>query len=409
MVGGNVKMALANLRMNRWRSLLTMLGIIIGVSSVIVTVSLGEGLKRQVGTQINKLGTDLITVRSGKLITKSADGKITSINPLAALATSTLTEKDATSLAKLPATQAASALSLITNTANNGGREMNNAFVLGSDPDIPTILSEKITYGAFFDQDELDQNYAIVGSAVADQLFGELNPVGKTMSINSNDFIVRGVFSTFPAGTLTTTGTDLNAAIFIPINAGKRITDDKAQIEQILVKTKTGSDINLAEAAVQATLAHNHNGKQDFTVLKQEELLQVTDRVLNVVTGFISGVAAISLIVGGIGIMNIMLVSVSERTREIGIRKAIGASNRQILGQFITEGLLLTMTGGAIGIILSLLLNVLIRITTDFKPVVTIPVIVIAVGVSTAVGLLFCLTPALKAARKDPIEALRNE
>jgi putative ABC transport system permease protein len=161
--------------------------------------------------------------------------------------------------------------------------------------------------------------------------------------------------------------------------------------------------------AIHAALLKNHGGQEDFTVLKQDESLAVANTILNLITGLIAGIAAISLIVGGIGIMNIMLVSVIERTREIGIRKAIGATNRQILSQFMVESLVLSVVGAILGVLISIMVNYLIRIATTLTPVITLPIMVISVAVSIMVGLIFGITPALKAARKDPIEALRYE
>jgi putative ABC transport system permease protein len=161
--------------------------------------------------------------------------------------------------------------------------------------------------------------------------------------------------------------------------------------------------------AINAAIAKNHSGSGDFTVLKQDQLLGVTSQVLDTITGFVTAIAAISLLVGGIGIMNIMLVSVTERTREIGIRKAIGATNRQIRQQFLTEGLVLSVSAGLIGVAVSLAINLLLRIYSGWKPVVSVWVVILAVGVSVALGVIFSLIPAVKAARKDPITALRGE
>ncbi len=409
MRSGNIKIAVASLRASKWRSLLTMLGIIIGVCSVVTVVSLGEGLKQQVVGEINRLGKDLILVRSGRVVTKDASGNISSVNPLAVLSTSTLTEADLTAIRKLPSVKTASPISLITNSVAHESTQINDAFVIASEHELPIVLNQSILYGGYFTTEEINGDYAVIGQNIAVNLYNELNPVGKTISIEGRDLIIRGVFEEFEGGAFTTAGTDYNSAVFIPYKTGQRITADKAQIQQIFIKS---SEPELTEATVddvQRTIRAEHQGQENFTVLKQDDLFQITSDVLGIFTGFISTIAGISLIVGGIGIMNIMLLSVTERTREIGIRKAVGATNKQILNQFLVEGMMLSIIGGVIGILIALIIGVLLRIATDFKPVITWPIVVIAVGVSIIVGVIFSIAPAFKAAKKDPIEALRSD
>lgn len=409
MASGNVKIALASLRASRWRSFLTMVGIIIGISSVVTFVSLGEGLKQQVVGEINRLGKDLIIVRSGKLVDKDESGIVSSINPLAALSASTLSQKDVEAVRKLPGVKSAVPMSLITNSVTHEDRTLNNTFVIASDNGVPEVLNQPIQYGGFFTAEENNSEYGVIGKNVAETLFGELNPVGKSMIIEGRTFIVRGVFEPFEGSALASAGTDFNSAIFIPYDTGLRITDNRAQILQIFVKADSADNIDNMAAEINRTIRAEHGGQDNFTVLKQDDLLQITNDILGILTRFISGIAAISLIVGGIGIMNIMLVSVSERTREIGIRKAVGATNRQILSQFLVEGTVLSVIGGFLGILCALLISVLLRILTNFQPVITLPIILVATVVSVAVGIIFSLAPAIKASNKDPIEALREE
>lgn len=407
MFKGDFKMALANLRSARWRSTLTMLGIIIGITSVVTIASLGEGLKRQIAGQVNQLGADVLTIRSGKIVTKNAQGQITEINPLAFVSASTLSEKDVEDLRKLPQVEGAAPMSLVTNSATFGDTTLNNLYVVGTSPEANQLIGSKVSFGAFFGPDELNQPQAVIGSAVAERLFGEINPVGRTFIINNTEFSVRAVLDNFAGGVLSTTGIDLNFSVFIPYPLALQVSENKAQIAQILVKTK--GDIDGTSAAISHQLLQNHQGQDNFTILKQDELIEISQSLVNKATGFISGIAAISLLVGGIGVMNIMLVNVSERTREIGIRKAVGASNRQILSQFLTEGLVISLAGGFIGVLTSIIINFLMRIYSDFKPVVTIQIILIATLVTVVLGVIFAMAPAVKAARKNPIEALRGE
>jgi putative ABC transport system permease protein len=227
------------------------------------------------------------------------------------------------------------------------------------------------------------------------------------MHINGQDFVVHGVFSRSTGSLLSLSQADLNSSIFIPTTAAEVLTKGRTNILQVFVQLQPHSNIDGSVKRINSVISKNH-GANDFTVLKHDQLLGVSDQLVNSATGFISGIAAISLLVGGIGIMNILLVSVSERTREIGIRKAIGATNRQIMNQFLTEGLVLSIGGGVIGIGVSYLINLLLRLYSGWKPVISLPILLLAVGVSVAAGVIFSLAPALKASRKDPIDALRS-
>jgi len=405
MWNGNVKSAITALRQSKWRSLLTMMGIIIGVSSVVTVVSLGEGLKHQIVGQINHLDSRVITVRSGKLVSGSTGN---SLNLLGFFSASTLTDKDVAAIAKLPSVQNVAPVDFVTNSAKAGGKQLDNLYVIGTSPQLPTLLNQSVDYGEFFSGDQDQQNFAVIGANVATGLFGELNPVGHTITISGTDFVVGGVLAPSSGGLLSIAETDFNSAVFIPVSVASGLTNGHSNLMQILVSSRA-ADPSGAVSDIQRALNTTHNGTGDFTVLKQDQLFGLTSSVLNIFTAFISGIAAVSLLVGGIGIMDIMLVSISERTREIGVRKAIGATNRQVLNQFLVEGLALTLVGGMIGIIISLLVNLGLRADTNLQPVITVPIMVLAVGVCVLVGLIFSVIPAIKAAHKNPIDALRGE
>lgn len=406
MWAGNLKTALGSLRNAKARSLLTMLGIIIGVSSVITVVSLGEGLKHNIIGQVHSLGSDVLTVRPGKLVSTSSSRQ--SLNLLAFLSTSTLSEQDVSSLGKLPSVSFVVPVDFVTNSASGEGQQLDNISVLGTNSDLYDLLKPKIDAGAFIDKGNEADNVAVIGSAVATQLFGGSNPIGHTVSILGQDFIVRGALAPSAGGLISAQQSDLNSTIFLPFGPAKNLVGDKTNIIQILIKAKAGFSSDKVAADARQRLMQNRGGGEDFSVLQQRQLLELTSGVVNTATNFITGLAAVALLVGGIGIMDIMLVSVTERTREIGIRKAIGASNRQILSQFLIEGLALTIGGGFIGILVSLMIFGFLRLYTGLHPIITLPVMVLAVSISIIIGVVFSVIPALKAARKHPIDALRG-
>ena len=408
MTSGSVKTAIASLRGSKWRSILTMLGIIVGITSVVTIVSLGEGLKQQIEGQINQLGSDVISVRSGKLVSRGDGGSIDGVNLLAFLSTSTLTPEDVDTLSKQSSVEAVVPINFVTSSAKSDTASSDNLYVVATSYQMADVLHRKVEFGAFFDEESADKNVAVIGNNVAHQLFDELNPVGRTIQIQGSDFIIRGVLKETSGGLASVAETDFNSAVFIPQQSALDLTDGKTNILQILIKAKT-ENLDQTIKDVRSALLKTHKDQENFTVLKQTELLNIAGSTVGEVTKFISAIAAVSLLVGGISIMDIMWVSVSERTREIGIRKAIGATNRQILNQFLIEGSMLSVVGGIIGILVSLLINLLLNLYTNLHPAITWPIMVIAVAISVAVGIVFSVAPALKAARKNPIDALRGE
>lgn len=406
-VTGNVKIAVDSVMSSKWRSFLTMLGIIIGVMSVVTIVSIGEGVKKQVSDQISSLGPDLVTIRPGKPVEKNAAGHVSGVNFTTAFAGNALTENDLKVTLQTKGVGIAVPMSFVTGTPQVEETQYKNGYIFGTTGDLPKALNQDIEYGEFFSASDGDKPVAIIGVNVAENLFQETVPIGRSMQIRGETFIVRGVFKEFKTTSLTPS-TDYNSAVFIPIGAGKKLNNNQANIQQILVKPTDPDQTNQTVAALQKQLMNTHAGQDDFTILTQEDNLEVASTILNLLTGLISGIAAISLIVGGIGIMNIMLVSVTQRTGEIGVRKAVGATNNQIMSQFLVEAIVISFIGGVIGVIGSLLANFLLRVFTELEPVITLPIMGVAVLVAVAVGVVFGVAPALQAARKDPIMALRR-
>jgi putative ABC transport system permease protein len=406
MWSGNVRAAVNSLRSTKWRSLLTMIGVIIGITLVVTTVSLAEGVKHDVVGQVNRLGSDVLAVRSGHLVTRGQNGQIASINLLALFDSSTLTTKDIAALKSVKSISDVTPLAFITSSVASGPTHLNNVYVMGTEPSLPALLHEKVAYGDFFQSDG-DQRFAVIGSNIAHKLYGELNPTGRSITIGDQSYIIRGVLAPSTGGLLSIGQADFNSAVFLTMQQAQAVNKD-LNLVQILVKGK-GDNTDKTIADVEKALLSAHQGREDFSILKQDELVTVVNGLVNKLTGFITALAAISLLVGGIGIMSIMLASVSERAREIGIRKAIGATNRQIMNQFLVEGMVLTLSGGLIGVVVSLVIFGLLQLYTDLNPVLTVPIMLLAVAVAVFIGIIFSIAPAYKASRKDPINALRGD
>jgi ABC-type antimicrobial peptide transport system permease subunit len=408
MNSGNIKMALEAIRSSRWRSMLTMLGIIIGIVSVVTIVSLGEGVKQRIVGQIDQAGPDLITIRPGRAFKPGGHNRLTALSLLGTLGGGSLSEADLRTVEATPGVKSVVPFAYVNGVPSTSERSYDDGFVIGTGDGLPRALHQKLQYGEFFAKEDSNREVAVIGRRVAEQLFQENVPIGKLLRIRDQQFVVVGIFEEFDTSPLAPNA-DYNAAIFIPIKAASKIADNQSKIYQILVRPSDPHAVDQAVAGLNAGLSRAHAGQRDFAVLKSEDTLALATNVLDVLTSFIAGIAAISLIVAGIGILNIMFVSVTERTHEIGIRKAIGATNQQIMGQFLTEAVILSLSGGLLGILFSLLTNYLIRIFTELTPVLTWPIMAIAVGVALSVGIIFGVTPALKAAHKHPIDALREE
>ena len=406
MIMTNLKMAFSSIRTARIRSLLTMLGVIIGVMSVVMTVSIGEGVKNQVLGQINKLGNNVITVRPGK--TSGSAGSLGSVSVNTPIATSTLTLADVEAVAKLPGVIAASPNAVITSGVSSAERsDYSSGVVIATTNDTLNVLNQTIEFGQFFEASDATKDVAVIGSNVAADLYDQRDPIGRVIFLGGKEYIVRGVLTAAPENPLNI-GPNFNNAIYIPYQSGKRLANDNLQVSEINIKVKEGQKLDAISKTITDTLYKNHGAQNDFSLIKQSEYLQLANQLFTILTSFVAAVAGISLLVGGIGIMNIMLVSVSERTREIGVRKAIGATNQQILSQFLVEATVISVFGGIIGVLLSLLLAFIMRITTPIHPSISIETIIVATGVSTLVGIVFGMAPAIQAARKNPIDALRH-
>ncbi len=409
MTRGNLRLAVRSLRQSRSRSIMTMFGVIIGVSAVITTMALGEGLKRQVVGQISQLGRDLITIRPGRLVERDDSGAIRKVNIAATYGAGagSLSEQDLATIKGTAGIKIQSPVSVMQSSAQLSDGRSQAVSVLGVNEKLPELIGQKVEVGSFFDAAEQNRHVAVIGKTVADELFRETAPIGMTLTIRGQDYIVRGVFETFDT-TPFGPAIDMNRSIYVPSGVLKEASANNVQILQVLLRPTEPAQTDRLVASLNKSLLAAHGGQSDVTVLKQDENLLVANKVLQIITMFVASVAGIALLVGGVGIMNIMLAAVSERTHEIGIRKAVGATNQQILRQFLTEASVLSVVGGLLGVLVATAAVFLIRVTTNLKPVISWQVCVVAVSVSIAIGLIFGIVPAIKAARKDPIDSLRR-
>ncbi len=382
-----------------------MLGVIIGVASVITVVGIGEGIKQQISGQIHHLGHNLITIRPAEL---HAGGSSANGDTLSGLNVSgTLGTKDINLVGRTPGV-ASSAPLTIAGTTVQGDHSYSGGFVIGTTDALPGLLNQSMAYGNFFSDSDDGGNVAVLGQHASEVLFNEDVPLGRSITFHGQQFIVRGIFNQFESTPLGEQ-VDFDNAVFIPNDVAESLTNNTAPTYEILARPAVGQTTGTVAGRLQKALDQAHGGQSGLSVLSGNQNVAASNGILDLLTRLIAGVAAISLLVGGIGIMNVMLVSVTERMHEIGIRKAVGATNRQIMGQFMIESAVLSLTGGVIGIGVAFLADLIIRAFTDLQPSIGWQIVVLATGVSLLVGIVFGTVPAIKAARKAPIDALRSE
>lgn len=394
-------LALRELRRNVMRSILTMLGIIIGVSAVITLVTLGGGATQQVTQQIASLGSNLLMVSVGK---RMGAGQ-SSGAPMFKIADADALSRELPELLLVAPTAAAPTTAIF-------GNENWSTNITGSTEAFFPVSNQQIALGRLFTASEarVGATVCVIGQTVATKLFGAQDPVGNRIRLNKLSCVVIGLLK--PKGQ-STMGSDQDDLIVVPLRTFQRRIAGNQDVSLIKVSVKDGFDTDQAKQRIEQTLRNRRhlasNEENNFNVMDMKEIAAMLSTTTRTLTGLLSAVGAVSLLVGGIGIMNIMLVSVTERTREIGIRLAIGALEREVLLQFLVEAVVLSSLGGIIGIVLALSVSVALASLLQVPFVFQGGIIVIAFLFSASVGVVFGYFPARKAARLDPIEALRHE
>jgi putative ABC transport system permease protein len=403
LAAADLRIGLDSIRGSKLRNFWMMFGIIVGVAAVIIVVSVGNGIKQQISSQIHSFPKDLIAIQPQKLISsKSSNFNLLSSN----LITGSLGNKDYETITGISGIGAVAPLSATPGTVSADNGVYNSGLVIGTSPDFPSLVNQSLAYGIFFGKQDLTSNFAILGQDAADRMFKNKVPIGRTFIFRGQEFSVVGIFNQFDSAPLSPS-TNFNSAIFIPIDVAQSLTNNSTTTFEILAKSLELGQTSKIISAIYDSLRAAHNGQTDFTATRQYQNLSSNNHILDLITQLIAGAAAISLLVGGIGIMNVMLVSVSERMHEIGIRKAIGATDRQILSQFMIEAAYLSFKGGVIGIVLAYIVVMGIKLITNLKPDLNWKVALVAGIGSLLLGIFFGTFPALKAARKNPIDALR--
>jgi putative ABC transport system permease protein len=393
--------ALEALRRHALRSALTMLGIAIGVGSVILLVGLGEGVKDFITGEFYSLGTNLIIIQPGRSETKVALG------PPPGGSARPLTIDDNNAIRQRASLVAATTPVMIgSNRLRFGGRER-DVTIVGTDESWTRVLSVGVISGQFIHRDAsvTGRRVCAIGQTVKAELFGDRNPLGELIAINRSSFRVVGIMEAKGE----TLGFNMDDMVFIPAKAFEKLFD-QTSLFGIRAKARSQDEMDAAIAQITAILKRRHHGNEDFTIISQAAMMGAMSTILDMVTRSLAGIAAISLLVGGIGIMNIMLVSVAERTQEIGLRKALGARRRDILRQFLAESALLAALGGVLGIAAGYAGGgAIASMPWEFRIIIPPGTVVLAFAFSAGVGILFGVYPAMRAGRLDPIESLRHE
>ena len=399
------KLAKTAIKENRTRSFLTCLGIAIGVASIILILSLMGSISNLVKSEIGEIGADLIVVRPGstKDTVTSIVEELTSAN---SFQKSNLSASDTEAIRKIENISAVAPVAIASNTVESEKNTFPSVPILGTNTDFIKIEPLALRFGSFFNENNAE-NSVVLGHTLSLSLFNTINStVGKTVSIMGEKLMVVGVLDEVEKS-INFDNVDFDNALIMNLDTLDKITGS-SQVQQINVKANNTDSLDAISDNIKKTLLEKKNGDQNFTVSYGDDITHPAGSLFSIISGMLTLVAAISLVVGGIGVMNIMLVSVAERTHEIGIRKAVGASSRNILMQFLFEALILSILGGIFGLILGYILAFVLSTFTPFAPFISWEILAITLLTTLVIGIIFGIYPALKAATKNPIDSLKH-
>lgn len=401
----HIQNARQSLKSNRMRNTLTMLGITIGVASITTILSLSGGASQIVTNQVDSLGGNIAVVRPGSESETPLQDLAQFPSPQH-FAASTLTQADLSAVEKVTHVSSVAPMMVLSGSVKAKSAAPVNTSIVATTPELADIVGLKMQDGEFLDP-ELSPFTTVIGPQLSVDVFGTEQAIGKNITIRGQAFTVIGVLKR-TNNPINYNGVDFDQTAIINQASGQALNQGALQVQQINIKSDSVAHLDQVIVDVNKALLKNHLGEADFTVLSGAQIAQPTNRLFTAIAGTTTAIAAISLLVGGIGIMNIMLVSVAERTREIGIRKALGASNVDIVAQFLIESLALSIGGGVGGYAIGYLVSFGISTLLPFSPIFTWEIAVIAITVSVVIGTLFGIYPAVRASRKDPIDALRQ-
>jgi len=412
----NLKVAFKSLSSNKLRAFLTMLGIIIGVGSVVAVMSVGAGATASITQNLQSMGTNVITISPGRAEPRGEGG-----GPMGRFGDDNGETIDAGELHLEDATALHAKATLLNEVAPVlNGRNSTISYmswsgqvsVTGTTQDFLTVEGYKMAEGNFITESDVSNlsNVAVIGNTIAEDYFGKIDPVGEIIKINGKNFVIIGLLQTVGAIGF---GANPDNSIYIPITTAQNKLYGTDTVDSIAAKLKNENQLDASIAEVKSILRIQHRilpgENNDFSVSSPTQFLETASSITQILSLALGGIAAISLLVGGIGIMNIMFVSVTERTREIGIRKSLGAKNRDILIQFLTESILLSFAGGVVGVGFAYLISWVLKSLSSLNSLITATPIILALSFSTAIGLIFGIFPAMRASRLSPVDSLRYE
>lgn len=388
----------------RLRTFLTMLGVAIGIASITTILALSGGVNKVIGKQVAELGESIAVIRPHVSDPTLAD--LSNPAPSNAYSTSPLQERDLKTLGNLPDTEAVAPLMTLSGSVRTNKSTPNKSIIVATTPSLVKVDALKINEGQFIDS-VTKQNTAVIGTQLSIDLFGTDQSIGLNFLIRGQPFTVIGVVKR-QNQPINYNNIDFDYAAIISLESGKLFNGGVAQIQQVNVSAKPGTSMPRFEKAIQTALMKNHDNQKDVDVFVGSNIARPTSNLFRFISFVMAVVASISLVVGGVGIMNIMLVNVSERTREIGLRKAVGASNGTIIAQFLIEALIISGIGGLLGFLGGYFIAFVISLMIPYDPTFSWAIVAQTAGLSLGVGMLFGIYPAIKAARKNPIESLRR-